>query len=381
MQAGFVVRLRLAALIAGVFLIGANSFVLSPILGDVAVSLHTGPVAVTRAISAFGAAAAFSAFFLSGLIDRYGTRLVLVFATMAMVVSFAGSAFSRNWQTLVLFQAIAGFSTGVLLPAIYAEAVRIAPEGQGARTLGTVLAGWSIAMVAGVPISAILSDFLSWRIAYMVLAVLAILLVLAFSLFRNDRPLARPVLASRGSVLRVPYVKSLLFTCFFFMTAFYGTYALLGHHIREVQGINASLASTAVISYGLGFGFGGMVARYVDRLGPGKVFPFLLTGSMLLYLSLIAATATLWMTLIAVFLLGFTNHFGLNLLVLRLAGRSPEARGTLIGLNTTATYLAVFFGPLLMSAIYERLSFTAVCLCAGVLLFVCAARMWNMRNM
>ena len=57
-------RLRLAALVIGVFLIGANSFILSPILSDVAASLNTTAVPITWSISAFGGATGLSAFFL-----------------------------------------------------------------------------------------------------------------------------------------------------------------------------------------------------------------------------------------------------------------------------------------------------------------------------
>ena len=82
-------RLRLAALIGGVLLIGANSFVLGPILSDVAETLETNAVAVARALSAFGGATAVSAFFLSKLIDRIETHIVLSGAVLVMAVAFA----------------------------------------------------------------------------------------------------------------------------------------------------------------------------------------------------------------------------------------------------------------------------------------------------
>ena len=373
--------LKLSALILGVFLIGANSFILGPILGDVAQSLNTRPVAITRAISAFGAAAAFSAFFLSGLIDRIDTRIILTGSVTLIMIAFAGSAISVNWQMLALFQALAGFSTGILLPAIYAEAVMSAPEGQGARVLGIVLSGWSIALVAGVPVSALLSDVLNWRIAYTVLGSLAAALAIAFLGLKTNRPAEKAPALSRVQALRIAGAKSLLLTGLLFMIAFYGTYALLGHHIREVQNLNATLASTVVIAYGIGFGLGGASARQVDRLGPGRAFPFFLLASMVLYLALIAATHTLLASLGVAFLLGISNHFGISLVVLRLAQRNPHARGTLIGLNTTATYVAVFFGPLIMSSLYQGVNFYAVCVLAGALLGTCALLMWRIRNL
>nr|WP_272210944.1 MFS transporter [Marinicella sp. W31]MDC2876854.1 MFS transporter [Marinicella sp. W31] len=307
-------------------------------------------------------------------------RLVLAVSALLIAAGFAGSALSHAWQVLALFQAVAGLATGVLLPAIYSEAVRSAPEGQGARAFGFVLSGWSIALICGVPLSALLSDVLDWRIAYGALSVLAVAAAAVFAVTGDRAPAPVAKRFSRREVIRVRGVVSLLSTGLLFMIAFYGSYALLGHQMRETLGISAWAASLAVMAYGFGFGFGGALAGHVDRFGPARLFPFFLAGSAFLYLSLFVVTQAYWSSLLATFLLGMFNHYGLNLTVLLLAQRKPEARGTLIGLNTTATYIAVFFGPLLMSGLYAGIGFEAVSLCAFALLAVCAGLMWRMRK-
>ncbi|WP_176083977.1 MFS transporter [Martelella sp. HB161492] len=373
-------RLRLAALITGVFLIGANSFVLSPILSDVAAALDTTPVAAARAISAFGGATAISALLLSAMIDRIGTRLVLMGAAIAMGIAFIGSGMSSSWQMLSAFQALAGLSTGMLLPAIYSEAVEIAPDGQGSRIMGVVLSGWSVAMIAGVPISALLADFLSWRVAYGFLAVLALAAAFAYSGFKDRKPSERRPAVPRRQALHLRGAKKLLGICLCFMTSFYGSYALLGDQVRTALGVNATLASTVVISYGAGFGLGGILVRLVDRIGPARVLPVALCFSALLYAALPVATQGMLTAILATFLLGIGNHFGLNLVVLRLAGLNPAARGTLLGLNITATYVAVFFGPLLMGVLYGGLGFGAVGALAFVLLSAAAVLAFQTRK-
>lgn len=375
-------RLRLVALVIGVFLIGANSFVLSPILGDVAASLNTTAVPITWAISAFGGATGLSAFFLSRMIDRYDARLVFSAAFVVMTLGFVGSALTPVWQGLAAGQALVGVATGILLPAIYSEAVRIAPEGQGARSLGIVLSGWSISLIGGVPISALLSDMLDWRLAYGALSGMALLLAVAFALFRpsQPKPAVQPAGPARLEALRIVGVKRLLVTCLCFMSAFYGTYALLGHHMREMLGISASAASMAALTYGVGFGVGGLVARHVDRLGPARVFPYFLTGSCVIYLTLALATQVYWTALMSTLLLGFVNHFGLSLTVLLLAQRNPAARGMLIGFNITATYIAVFCGPLLMSALYAAAGFGVVSVAAAALVAVAVILNWRSRR-
>ena len=89
-----------------------------------------------------------------------------------------------------------------------------------------------------------------------------------FAMFRPSRPVepGRAKGPARLQVLRIVGVRSLLVTCLCFMSAFYGAYALLGHHMRETLGISASAASMAALTYGIGFGLGG--ARRSGRPTP-----------------------------------------------------------------------------------------------------------------
>ena len=65
-------RAQIVLLLLGIAVTGSNSLVLSPILADVALGLGTTPVAVSRALAAYGGATALSAFLLAPRIDRVG---------------------------------------------------------------------------------------------------------------------------------------------------------------------------------------------------------------------------------------------------------------------------------------------------------------------
>ena len=72
---------------------------------------------------------------------------------LALIAALLLSAAALHWLALTLAQAVAGMAAGVILPAAYGSASLIAQPGQ-ARTLGRVIAGWSVSLVAGVPLSA-----------------------------------------------------------------------------------------------------------------------------------------------------------------------------------------------------------------------------------
>lgn len=350
----------------GVAVVGSNSLALSPILGDVAADLGSTAAEVARANAAYGGATALSALMLGSLIDRYGAKRVLVAGLAALGLAMLGSAAALHWVWLSAAQAVAGLAAGLVLPATYALATGAAPDGRGAQMLGRVLTGWSVSLVAGVPLAAVVASAASWRASYLLLALLLAGVALALARRRDvaagetghgrtDRATGGPLAA-----LRLPGVPSLLAVCFLFMTGFYGAYSFVGDAIRRGLGLSGVEAGLMVLAYGIGFGLGSLGDGAVDRIGVERLFPRVLAGvaTVLAALSVgsesfaaVAALAALW---------GFLNHFALNMLVLQLGRASPERRGAVLALNSAVTYLGALVGAGPFGTVYERLGFGAV---------------------
>ncbi len=358
------------ALTGCVALIGSNSLALSPISPAVATDFATGVAKIMTAAAAYGLGTAAGALLLARHIDRLGAQRVLVLALgifgLALLVSAAAL---QPWQ-LILSQAAAGLAAGVALPAIYARTAEVAPPGRAGETIGFVLTGWTLSMVAGVSLSAVLADALHWRGVFALLAVLALIAAAAMaSRAQAPRPVAGPA-PSPWRALRLPGVGRLLAICATYMTAFYGVYAYLGDHVAT--GLQLSTASTGLITlaYGLGFGFAVLLDGVIDRVGPVKAMPpaFLAIATVYVLLGLSSGS---YVALVAVALVwGLLNHFGLNVLILRLTACAPAQRGTLMGLNSAVTYLCVTLGTLSFAPLYQGGGFA---LAAGVAALLCAA--------
>jgi predicted MFS family arabinose efflux permease len=258
-------------LMLAVAVIGSNSLALSPILSDVAADLEASPVAVARANAAYGGATALSALCLGGLIDKFGAERMLLAGFVALSCAMLGSAAATHWAGLALAQAAAGLAAGIMLPATYALTAAVAPPGRGAETLGQVLTGWSLSLVAGVPLSAYIASALSWRASYIGFA--AMLALAGLLLSRQSVRVERGrVDTTMRDALRRPGVAALLVICLLFMTAFYGVYAYLGDHLRSLLGMTATQAGFVVLAYGAGFGLAMFADRAVDRIGPHACF-------------------------------------------------------------------------------------------------------------
>lgn len=373
---------QVAVLTAGIATIGSNALALSPILGDVAGALDVPAATVARAVTAYGGATALSALLLAPRIDRIGSRGALRLGLLCVALATLASALAPHWLALALSQALAGIGAGVALPATYAMATLIAPPHAQSRTLGWVLGGWSISLVAGVPAAALLADLGGWRLPFLVLAALAAAASLGARLLPRGEDGADAETASVPVLLRDPRVATLLLVCLSFMAAFYGVYTFVGEHARTALGLSAGGTGLLVLAYGIGFGAAGLGDGLLDRLGPGRVLPSALLAVAVVYALMVPAPAGLAPMLALAGLWGLANHAALNSLILLLSAARPQARGTLLGLNSAVTYLGVLVGTGAAAPVFDAAGFAPLAAAAALLTAAAAllARLAVSRN-
>jgi len=363
------------ALMFAVSVVGSNGLALSPILTDVARSFPTSALTISTAISAYGAATAASAFFLAARIDRIGIRRSLLGAMLVLIAALLLSAIAPHWIVLTLAQALAGAAAGVILPAAYGSTSLVAPAGQETRTLGRVIAGWSVSLVAGVPLSALISDAVGWRATYGTLALCAAIALLGLRKLperraENPAPLRLSRLLAPLSYRDVPV---LLLACLAFSSAFYGVYAFLADHVRTLLALSAGKVGFIAFAYGAGFMLAGFVgAPLIERLGPRRALPLALATIATVYLVLLPATQALAAVLAIAVLWGAASQISLNLLVLLLSRARPDERGAVLGLNTCTTYLGASVGTAVAGTLYTHAGFEALGVCASAVVGLAA---------
>lgn len=370
---------RMAYVLTGcVGVIGSNSLGLGPIAPEVADSLGSTVPAVMTAAAAFGLGTAASALFLARHIDRIGARRILQLALALLAGALLLSAMSPNVAILVASQLIAGIASGVALPAIYSSAAAVAPPGRESRTIGVVLTGWTVSMVAGVSLSAVLADVVHWRAVFVAIAALALAAIAMLSIekYRDVRaPQSAPLPLE---ALKIEGAKPLLIACGAFMAAFYGMYGYLGDYLHNGLNQPVSANGLAALVYGIGFGAAALLDTIVDRLGAQRVMRVAFVAAATLYVGMAVLGGSFTVLLIAIFLWGLVNHFGLNVLIMRLSALDPARRGTIMGLNSAVTYLAGFVGTVGFGPLHAHFGFALSAFVAAALMVIAAlAAAWR----
>ncbi|WP_433556451.1 MFS transporter [Pseudonocardia xinjiangensis] len=345
-----------AVLTGGIVVVGAQAFVLAPLLSDIATGLATGTTEAGRALSAYGIGIVVSALLLGHRLDSVAPRTVLLAGMGTLAVAAAGSAVAPHWTVLALAQLVGGAGVGVLLPATYSLAAELAAPGAAARATGRVLTGWSIALVAGVPLATVLGDAVGWRAAFGALAGMCALQMALYALLPAV-PSAGSGRAALGAAFRAPGVAPLLAGVLAFMTAFYGVFAFAGVEVRALHGGGATTAGLVALSYGLGFGLAACADRLLDRWGTARLVAPVLALLAVVYLALAVTIGVLPAFLAAASVWGLVNHIGLTVLVSRLAGAGAHLRSAVLALNTAATYGGAAVAGLLAGPLYAAAGF------------------------
>ncbi|SIO96769.1 MFS transporter [Vibrio spartinae] len=353
-------------LLIGVSVIGSNAFLMSPILSNIAQSLDTDMTKIAWSISAYGGAMALGSLFLTGLPQRIGLKSTLLLTGTVLSISILMTGLSTNWIMLVVAQTLTGISAGVLLPTLYSMTAIIAPKGKESTTLGKVISGWSLAMIAGVPLSAFVSELLSWRSAYFFVFILSLLSTLGYFLLPSKESLSTAT--SLQSAFQVPKAKSIFIITFFYMISFYGTYTFLGSYIQQQLLYSTVYAGMAVLSYGLGFGFAGIfLGKFIDKRDSWEIISPCLLFICGIYLLLLILSNHYWSLLIGCVFWGLINQVILNCLVSILNGLDDHQRVRLIGIYSAVSYGGTMVAALVYGVIYLYKGFHFILITSALL--------------
>ncbi|MBL1436277.1 MAG: MFS transporter [Rhodobacteraceae bacterium] len=347
----------LITLLLCIALVGTNGMILSPVLTDIAQQFGVSASVTGRAIAAYGFGTMFTALWLGRSLDNFGVARALRFALVVAGLSQIGSAFSQGWIMLVGFQFVAGMGAGIALPAIYSITGAISPKGHESRYMARVLLGWSVSLVAAVPLGAAISEVVGWRVMLVLTGSLCVALVpLVFTLPAFTVPARTTPKMARFRPLALPGGAALYAICLLFMISFYGLYAYIGDYARQAFSLGSTAAGLIALVYGLGFGLATFFAPLIDKLGRQTALRLglLLAAGLLACLSLPSTFVAL---LPLVFFWGWVNHFILNMIVVGLNALAPANRGAVLGLYSATTYLGASIGAILLGLLYEQYGF------------------------
>lgn len=295
-------RLALLALALGGFGIGATEFVAMGLLPQIAADLlpDTYAAAPDDAIAHAGVMIAAYALgvvvwapTIAVLAARLPRRRILLGLTIAFTVGTIGSAVAQPFELVVLFRFLAALPHGAYFGIAALVAASLMGPGKRGQGVALVLSGLTVANVVGVPLITALGQQAGWRIAYLAVAAIFAVAVVAIAVTVPWQPGDPEATPSRElGAFRRPAVWLALLTGSVGFTGFFAVYSYVAPLTTEVTGLAESTVPWALVTLGLGMTLGNFVGGWAADRGVMRTLfvSFGVFAATLLGLGLTAST-------------------------------------------------------------------------------------------
>ena len=260
----------LIALAAGAFALGFAEFVLMGIITNVAAGVGVTVPEAGGFISAYAIGVCFGTLILVFGHSIAPKRLLMAF----MLLCFTGNAMAAlapSAGMLTVARFISGMPLGAFFGTATIAARAMADKGQEGRAVAVMVLGQTLANTIGVPFGTLLAGMVSWRAAFVFVAIWALCsLLLIWRLVPQIEAVADAGLAGQFRFLGKPGPWIVLGAVFLGNTGIFCWWSYVSPWLETVGGWSATMLPALLVLAGLGMIVGSQLGgRAGDRLTPG----------------------------------------------------------------------------------------------------------------
>ena len=262
----------LLSLSFGTFGLGVAEFSMMAILPYVANDLHISIPTSGNLISAYALGVCVGAPGLVILRNRPLKSLLLLLASLMLVGNLLAS-FSPSYGMLLAARFISGLPHGAYFGVASIVAIKLATEGKGASAVAAMVAGMTVANLAGVPLATFISHTLSWRMVFCFVTLWAAIVFFFIHRWVPDvEPLPHSTFKSQFRFLKKAAPWLILCTTMLGNGGIFAWYSYVNPMLTQIAGFSDSAVSILMVLAGGGMVLGNAVGGTLsDRFTPGRV--------------------------------------------------------------------------------------------------------------
>lgn len=255
------------ALAMGGFAIGTVEFAAMSLLPLMATDLGVDVPTAGHLISAYALGVVIGAPLIAVASARLPRRHLLIGLMLIFAIANGLSALAPTFSWMLLFRFISGLPHGAYFGIAALVAASVVPLHKRTAAVGRVMLGLTVATIIGVPLANLLGQFVSWRFALVIVAVLALITVVLVALFA-PRDAAHPEASPLRELnaLTRPQVWLTLGIGAIGFAGVFAVYTYLASTLTYVTGAPPSTLPFVLAAFGIGMTLGNLIVpRFADK--------------------------------------------------------------------------------------------------------------------
>ena len=293
------------ALSMGGFAIGTSEFVVMGLISEIARGFGVTEPQVGHVVSAYALGVVVGAPLLAILGANMRRRSLLLCLMGFYAVGNLASALAPSYHWMMVFRFVAGLPHGAYFGVAALVAAHVSPPAQRGSAVGKVMLGLSVALLVGNPLATWMGQTWSWRVAFVLVAVIALATV-AMIAWRLPPGMGTPrtdALRELRAFNRAPVWLALGIGAIGFAGMF-AVFSYLPLTLVQVTGVDERFVPAGLVMFGIGSIIGSLAGGWLfDRFGFRAAALVLLWSVVVLLLYPIAAHS-LWTVLPVVLAVG-----------------------------------------------------------------------------
>ncbi|WP_448012030.1 MFS transporter [Bacillus pumilus] len=365
-------QLLIILLAVGSFVTGTSEFVVSGILDMISVDLNISIPAAGQLITIYSLFYAVGALFLVMATSKLNRKKVLLSAIFVFILGNVAAFFSHHFVLLLLSRVIMAMSGGLYIVVATNYAAQIAPPEKKGSAMATVITGFTVSLVLGVPIGTFLSGHVDWHYIFLIIALgTACLLLLLYQLLPRMEGHSHMPLKQQLHLLQDRRVISGLATTVFWILGYTMVFAYISPLLRQTAGFSLEMTSIALLILGIaafiGSRFGGFA---VDQWGPNRTISISIMIQMLALFAIFFTQFSTISILITLAIWGIATWTTTPAKQFYLISLKPQASETVLSFNTAIMNIGMMLGSSMGGVIIQYTNVTNLSWIGGLASFV-----------
>ncbi|WP_301171959.1 MFS transporter [Brevibacillus nitrificans] len=344
------------------FLVGTSEFVIAGILDRVASDVGVTLAAAGQLITVYSLAYAIGTPILIAITAKMDRRKLMLAALALFVLGNLFTITTTGFAMLLGARIILAIGTGVFMVVALTFASKIAQPGKQGGAIATVLLGFNLALILGVPLGRVIASSYDWKMIFTGIGVLSLIamFVLLLTIPKSKGEIPVPI-REQLSLLKTPRISIALSISFFWILGYTIIYTYISPFLLTITGMSDQMVSIGLFAFGIASLLGSQVGGYgADKWG----IPRTMIGGLLLHsgiLLLITAFSHSFVFVLPLLMLwsffAWSTGPVQQVYLIRMA---PKASGIILSLNTSIVQLGMAVGAVIGGMVVENLSLQAV---------------------